>query len=56
MCLLTMPFFQMEAKLVLSRLVQSFHMTLPDGYKLDVVERITRQPHDDIMCTLLHRK
>ena len=47
---------QMEAKLVLSRLVQSYHVTLPDGYKLDIVERITRQPRDDIMCTLLPRK
>ncbi|KAL5463995.1 hypothetical protein EMCRGX_G032950 [Ephydatia muelleri] len=49
-------FAMMEAKLILSRLVQTFQLTLPDGYKLEIVERTTRQPCDNIMCTLLPRK
>lgn len=46
---------QMEAKLILSRLVQNFKVTFPDGYKLDLVERISKYPRDDVMCTLLTR-
>ena len=46
---------QMEAKLILLRLVQNFKVTFPDGYKLDLVERISKYPRDDVMCTLLTR-
>ncbi|KAL5493499.1 hypothetical protein EMCRGX_G014690 [Ephydatia muelleri] len=35
-------FAMMEAKLILSRLVQNFKVTFPDGYKLDLVERISK--------------
>eukprot|EP00731_Ephydatia_muelleri_P008176 Em0004g514a len=49
-------FAMMEAKLVLSRLLQTFHVALPSDYKICVVEHTTRQPPDDIMCTLQPRK
>ncbi|KAL5496599.1 hypothetical protein EMCRGX_G012912 [Ephydatia muelleri] len=48
-------FAMMEAKLILSRLFQTFHMTLPSDYKICVVEHTTRQPYDNIMCTLQPR-
>eukprot|EP00731_Ephydatia_muelleri_P008156 Em0004g494a len=48
-------FAMMEAKLVLSRLLQTFHVALPSDYKICVVEHTTRQPYDNIMCTLQPR-
>ena len=43
---------QMEAKLILARLVQSFRFTLPPDYKLVMAQRLTIQPKDDVPCTV----
>ena len=42
----------METKLILARLVQTFHFTLPPDYKLVAVQRTTLQPKDDVPCTV----
>eukprot|EP00731_Ephydatia_muelleri_P008149 Em0004g487a len=46
---------RMEAKLVLCRLLQTFRLTFPSDYKLSVMERTSRQPRDNMLCTLLPR-
>ena len=43
---------QMEAKIIVARLLQSFHINLPEGYKLQFVQRSTHTPKDDVPCTL----
>ena len=43
---------QMEAKIIVARLLQSFHINLPEGYKLQFVQRSTHPPQDDVPCTL----
>ena len=42
----------MEAKIVFSRLFQTYKITLPDNYQLVAVQRGTAQPKDDINCVL----
>eukprot|EP00731_Ephydatia_muelleri_P008181 Em0004g519a len=46
---------RMEAKQVLCRLLQTFRLTFPSDYKLSVMERTSRQPRDNMLCTLLPR-
>jgi len=46
----------MEAKVVLSKLLQNFSISLPDNYKLVLANRITKQPKDVLQCTLEVRK
>ena len=43
---------QIEAKLILARLFQTFKVALPSDYKVEVIEKGTRQPKGDIPCTL----
>ena len=43
---------QIEAKLILIRLLQTFKVTLPPSYKLVVEEIATQQPKGNILCTL----
>ena len=45
-------FMQMEAKMILARLIQAFKLTFPPDYKLVPVERTTLQPNDSVPCTL----
>ena len=47
---------QMEAKVVLSKLLQNFTISLPEDYKLVPVARATTQPKDNVPCTLECRK
>lgn len=42
----------MNAKVLLSRLFQTFKISLPENYELIVVQRATIQPKDDVHCTL----
>ena len=44
--------WQMEAKMILARLIQTFKLTLPPDYKLVVVQRGTLQPKDDVPCAV----
>ena len=46
---------QMETKVVLSKLVQNFTISLPDNYKLVAAARTTIQPKDNVPCTLESR-
>ena len=43
---------QMEAKILLSRLLQSYKLTLPDDYQLVFVPGALTQTKDDVECTL----
>ena len=43
---------QMEAKVILSRLLQTFRVSLPPDYKFVVAGRFTLQPKDAVPCTL----
>lgn len=45
----------MEAKIVFSRLFQTFKINLPDGYEMVTVQRGLVQTKDDVMCTLENR-
>jgi hypothetical protein len=45
----------MEAKIVFSRLLQTFKIKIPDGYELVVVQRGIVQTKDDVNCTLQRR-
>ena len=47
---------QMNAKVVLSRLFQSFKLSLPKNYELVVVQRGIIQPKDDVECVLENRQ
>ena len=42
----------MNAKVVFSRLLQTFKFSLPEDYELVVVQRAAVQPKDDVHCTL----
>ena len=46
------PYLQMEEKIIMSRLLNSFTIHLPSGYVLKVVERTTLKPADKVPCTL----
>ena len=43
---------QMEAKMVLARLVQTYLITLPSDYKLVRIQKTLMQPKGDIKCTI----
>lgn len=43
---------QMEAKVIVARLVQTFQFTLPTDYKLVIAQRLTVQPKDNVPCTI----
>lgn len=47
--------FQMEAKIVFSRLLQTFKIKFPDSYELVAVQRGIVQTKDDVNCTLKRR-
>ena len=47
---------QMEAKVVLSKLFQSFTVSLPENYELVAASRTTTKPKDNVPCTLEVRK
>lgn len=49
-CLLLL---QMEAKVIMSRLLQQFRISLPEGYELHVASKATLQPKDNVLCTLV---
>ena len=40
--------FQMEAKVVLARLLSTFQVTLPENYELVPVVKFTQQPRDTV--------
>ncbi|KAL5473734.1 hypothetical protein EMCRGX_G028268 [Ephydatia muelleri] len=46
-------FAMIEAKVILTRLLQTFKVTLPPTYMLVVEQKITQQPKGDVLCTLL---
>ena len=43
---------QMNAKVIFSRLLQTFKVSLPEDYVLVVVQRGTNQLKDDLECVL----
>ena len=51
----SLALFQMEAKIVFSRLLQTFRIKLPDGYEVVTVQRGTVQTKDDVLCVLERR-
>jgi len=42
----------METKVVLTKLLQNFTISLPDNYKLVPAARSITQPKDNVPCTL----
>jgi len=44
---------QMEAKVIMSWLLQQFGISLPEGYELRVASKATLQPKDNVLCTLV---
>ncbi|XP_058947427.2 cholesterol 24-hydroxylase [Pocillopora verrucosa] len=48
-------FAQIEAKVLLSRFLQTFNFSLVPGQSRDVHERVTLRPKDGVMCTLTKR-
>ena len=44
--------FQMETKIILARLLQTFKVTLPPSYKVVVEQLATQQPKGDVPCSL----
>ena len=47
---------QMEAKAVMSRLLQQFRISLPEGYELHVDTTAGFHPKGDVPCTLISIK
>jgi len=45
-------FMQMEAKVIMSRLLQQFRISLPEGYELRLTSKTTLQTEDNVPCTL----
>ena len=45
-------YLQMEAKIIMSRLLNSFTIRLPSDYVLKVVQRSTIKPADNVPCSL----
>ena len=43
---------QMSAKVVFSRLFQTYKISLPEDYELVIVQRAALQPKDDVYCVL----
>jgi len=48
-------FAQIEAKVLLSRFLQTFKFSLVPGQSRQVLERVTLRPKDGVMCTLIKR-
>ncbi|XP_020609150.1 cholesterol 24-hydroxylase-like [Orbicella faveolata] len=48
-------FAQIEAKILLSRFLQTFKFSLVPGQSGEVIERLTIRPKDGVMCTLTKR-
>ncbi|XP_063295010.1 cholesterol 24-hydroxylase-like [Pelobates fuscus] len=48
-------FSQMEAKVVLSKLLQRFEFTLDPGQSFDIMDTGTLRPRDGVVCTLKSR-
>ena len=48
-------FFQIEAKIIMSRLFQQFIIQLPKDYELHIEQKITLEPKDGVNCTLKMR-
>ena len=46
----------MEGKIILSRLLSSFQVTLQEGYQLKVEQTTTLRPADYVPCTLVPLK
>ena len=49
-------FSQMEGKIILSRLLSSFQVTLQEGYQLKLVQTTTLRPADYVPCKLVPLK
>ena len=47
---------QMEAKVVFSRLIQTYKFSLPENYELVAIQKGSLQPKDDVCCLLESRK
>ncbi len=43
---------QIEAKMMLARMIQTFTIKFPEGYEIQAIQRATLQPKDDLLCTL----
>lgn len=48
-------FFQIESKIIMSRLFQQFIVQLPKDYELHIEQKITLEPKDGVNCTLKMR-
>ena len=44
---------QVMIKALVARVLQIYQVTFPVGYKLEVAEKFTKLPYDDINCTLV---
>ena len=50
-----MLLLQIEAKIIISRLLQQFTVQLPKDYELHIEQKITLEPKDGVNCTLTVR-
>ncbi|KAK3721612.1 hypothetical protein QZH41_008286 [Actinostola sp. cb2023] len=48
-------FAQIEAKVLLSRFIQTFKFRLVPGQTKEIVDRVTIRPRDGVICTLIKR-
>ena len=46
----------MNAKVVFSRLIQTYKFSLPEDYELVIIQKGALQPKDDVHCILESRK
>jgi len=44
--------WKMETKIALARIIQTFTISFPEGYKIQTISRLILQPKDDLLCTL----
>ncbi|XP_010795455.1 cholesterol 24-hydroxylase [Notothenia coriiceps] len=49
-------FAQMEAKLVMAKLIQRFDFTLSPGQNFDILDNGTLRPKSGVVCSIRHRK
>ncbi len=47
--------FQIEAKIIISRMLQQFAIQLPKDYELHIEQNISLEPKDGVNCTLKMR-
>ncbi len=38
--------------MALAKIIKTFTIKFPEGYKVQTIARLTLQPKDDLMCTL----